>query len=73
MSHAEELAALNQLIMQLNKYIGPRSVPDCEEKINRLKNILDILDSNMDDKDQAKDKGNNTEIKKMMTVQKTNK
>ena len=59
----QELAALNQLIMQLNKYIGPRSAPDREEKINRLKNILDILDSNMDEKKQAKGNENSMENK----------
>ena len=37
--------SLNQLIDKLNKYIGPRSVEDCESKINRLRNILNILDS----------------------------
>ena len=36
--------SLNDLIDKLNKYIGPQTVPDCETKINRLKEILNILD-----------------------------
>ena len=40
-----ESDSLNQFIDKLNKYIGPRSVQDCESKINRLRNILNILDS----------------------------
>ena len=39
--------SLNDLIDKLNKYISPQTVPDCERKINRLKDILNILDSDV--------------------------
>ena len=50
--------SLNDLIDKLNKYIGPQTVPDCERKINRLKDILNILDS---DVNQTKLKAENTQ------------
>ena len=39
--------SLNDLIDKLNKYISPQTVPDCESKINRLKEIPNILDSDV--------------------------
>ena len=49
--------SLNDLIDKLNKYISPQTGPDCESKINGLKEILNILDS---DVKQTKLKTENT-------------
>ena len=63
--------SLNDLIDKLNKYIDPQTVPDCESKINRLKEILNILDS---DVKQTKPKTENMqkdgEIKKPQDIDK---
>ena len=63
--------SLNDLIDKFNKYIGPQTVPDCESKINRLKEILNILDS---DVKQTEPKTENTqkdgEIKKRQDIDK---
>ena len=37
--------SLNELMTKLNQYLGPHTVPDCEKKIGKLKEILNILDN----------------------------
>ena len=51
LTHTES-ESLNELIDKLNKYIGSTSVPDCESKINRLKTILNLLDSDGQQKEE---------------------
>ena len=41
----DSLDSFNELMTKLNQYLGPHTVPDCEKKIGKLKEILNILDN----------------------------
>ena len=49
--------SLNELMTKLNQYLGPHTVPDCEKKIGKLKEILNILDN-----DAKENPSTNTQI-----------
>ena len=61
--------SLNDLIDKLNKYIGPQTVPDCETKIKKLKEILTILDTDGKAKEMpSENMQKDVEIKKPQTL-----